>query len=121
VDGRCRTFSCPGGLSSNTSTKEIPISSALSAEIKDEIEIESGLLERANLLWKVLDQMFGSSNNKRSSPKVLENTSSSSMHINQGITKCSKRRDKVCQFGKTGWSDFPNRRVQFWQNRNVLG
>jgi hypothetical protein len=59
------------------------LSSALSAEIKDEIEMEYGLLEKANLFWKVLEQMFGSSNNKRSSLKVPENTSSSSMHINQ--------------------------------------
>jgi hypothetical protein len=26
---------------------------------KDEIEIEYGWLERANLLWKVLEQMYG--------------------------------------------------------------
>jgi hypothetical protein len=45
--------------------------------------MEYGLLEKANLFWKVLEQMFGSSNNKRSSLKVPENTSSSSMHINQ--------------------------------------
>jgi hypothetical protein len=31
------------------------LSSVLSAEIKDEIEIEYGLLERANLLWKVVE------------------------------------------------------------------
>jgi hypothetical protein len=34
----------------------------LSAEIKDKIEMEYGLLERANLPWKVFEQMFGSSN-----------------------------------------------------------
>jgi hypothetical protein len=55
----------------------------LSAEIKDEIEIKYGLLERANLLSKVLDQMFGSSNDNRSSLNVLENISSSSTHIDQ--------------------------------------
>jgi hypothetical protein len=50
------------------------LSSDLSAERKDKIEIEYGLLERANLLWKVLEKMFGSSNDKRSS---------SSIHIDQ--------------------------------------
>jgi hypothetical protein len=55
----------------------------LSAEIKDEIEVEYGLLEKANLLWKVLDQMFGSSNDKRSSSNIPENISSSSTHIDQ--------------------------------------
>jgi hypothetical protein len=59
------------------------LSSALSVEIKDEIEMEYGLLERANLLWKVLEQMFVSSNNKIVSSNVLENISSSSIYINQ--------------------------------------
>jgi hypothetical protein len=36
----------------------------LIAERKDEIEMEYDLLERANLLWKALEKMFGSSNNK---------------------------------------------------------
>jgi hypothetical protein len=40
------------------------LSNALSAEIKDEIEIEYGWLERVNLLWKVLEQMYGSINSK---------------------------------------------------------
>jgi hypothetical protein len=35
------------------------LSSALSAEIKDEIKMEYGWLERDNLLWNVLDQMYG--------------------------------------------------------------
>jgi hypothetical protein len=39
--------------------------SALSAEIKDEIEIEYGLFERANILWMVLEQIFVSNNDKR--------------------------------------------------------
>jgi hypothetical protein len=46
------------------------LSSAFSAEIKDEIEMEYGLLERANLLWKWLDKMFGSSIDKRSSSNI---------------------------------------------------
>jgi hypothetical protein len=59
------------------------LSSAFSAEIKDEIEIEYGWLERANLLWKVLDQMYGSNNSKKSSPSDLENISSSSTLFDQ--------------------------------------
>jgi hypothetical protein len=55
----------------------------LSAEIKDEIEMEYGCLERANLLWKVLEQMYGSSNSKRSSSSASENISSSSTHCDQ--------------------------------------
>jgi hypothetical protein len=57
--------------------------SALSAEIKDKIEMEYDLLERSNLLWKVLEQMFDSSNDKWSSPNVSENISLSSIHIDQ--------------------------------------
>jgi hypothetical protein len=42
-----------------------------------------GLLDRANIIWKVLEQMFDSSNDKRSSSNVLENISLSSIHIDQ--------------------------------------
>jgi hypothetical protein len=41
------------------------LSSALRAEIKDETEMEYGLLERANLLFNVLEQVFGSSDDMR--------------------------------------------------------
>jgi hypothetical protein len=54
------------------------LSSVLSVEIKDEIEMEYSWLERANLLWKVLEQMYGSSNSKKSSSSAPENISSSS-------------------------------------------
>jgi hypothetical protein len=54
------------------------LSSALSAEIKNEVEIEYGWPERANLLWKVLEQMYGSSNSKKSLSSALKNISSSS-------------------------------------------
>jgi hypothetical protein len=59
VDGRCRPFSCLAKLPSNISAKKClyleahtsnDLSSALSVEIKDEIEIEYGWPERANLL-----------------------------------------------------------------------
>jgi hypothetical protein len=59
------------------------LSSALSAEIEDEIEMKYGLLERANLLWKMLEQMYGSINSKRSSSSAPENILSSSTHFNQ--------------------------------------
>jgi hypothetical protein len=55
----------------------------LGAEIKDEIKMEYGLLERTNLLWKVLGQIFGSSNNKRSSSNISKNISSLFIHIDQ--------------------------------------
>jgi hypothetical protein len=46
--------------------------------------MEYGLLERANLLWKALEQMYGSRNDKRSLSNVTENiSSSSSIHTDQ--------------------------------------
>jgi hypothetical protein len=59
------------------------LSSVLSAEIKDGIEIEYGCPERANLLWKVLEQMYGSSNSKKLSSSAPKNISSSSTHFDQ--------------------------------------
>jgi hypothetical protein len=50
----------------------------LSAEIKDEIKMEYGWLERANLFWKLFEQMYDSSNNKKSSSSALKNISLSS-------------------------------------------
>jgi hypothetical protein len=55
----------------------------LSIEIKDEIEIEYDYLERANLLWMAFEQIYGSSNSKRSSSSAPENISSSSTHCDQ--------------------------------------
>jgi hypothetical protein len=54
------------------------LSSALIAEIKDKIKMEYDWLERADLLWRVLEQMYGSSNSKKSSSSAPENISSSS-------------------------------------------
>jgi hypothetical protein len=59
------------------------LSSALSAEIKDEIKMEYGWLERANLLWNLLEQMYDSSNSKKSSSSAPENISSSSTLFDQ--------------------------------------
>jgi hypothetical protein len=67
------------------------LSSALSAEIKDEIEMEYGLLERANLLWKTLEEMFGSSNDKRSSStSIPDNISLSYIYILIKIKKSNQ-------------------------------
>jgi hypothetical protein len=94
------------------------LSSVLSAEIKDNIEMEYGLLERANLLWKALEQMFDSSNNKRSSlTSILENVSSSSIHIYQDQEEQSsiqKEKVKSTNPEKIGWSSFSNRNIRFW-------
>jgi hypothetical protein len=98
------------------------LSSALSAELEDMIKIEYGLLERANLLWNMLEQMFSSSNDKRSSLRnVPESISSSSMNIDQDQEQQSsvqKEKGKVCQSGKPRWSGFPNWSIQFLQNKD---
>jgi hypothetical protein len=92
------------------------LSSVLSAEIKDDIEIEYGLLERANLLWKALEQMYDSRNDKRSLSNVLENISASSIHTDQDQeNESSVQRDEVksvslgkldCPIFQTGTSNF---------------
>jgi hypothetical protein len=68
------------------------------------IKIEYGLLERTNLLWKAFEQIYGSSNDKRSSSTyVPENTSSSSMHIDQDQGEQSsvkKEKIKSASLGK---------------------
>jgi hypothetical protein len=73
------------------------LSSALSVEIKEEIEMKYVLLERANLLWKTLEQMFGSSDDKRSSSKnIPENVSLSIIHIDQDQEdQSSVQKEKV--------------------------
>jgi hypothetical protein len=54
------------------------LSGALSTEIKNEVKMEYGWPERVNLLWKVLEQMYGSSNSKKLSSSAMKNISSSS-------------------------------------------
>jgi hypothetical protein len=130
VDGRCWTFSCLEGLPSNTSAKKClyleahasnGLFSALSAEIKDEIKMEYGWSERANLLWKVLEQMYDSSNSKKSS-SAPENISSSFTHFDQDQEEQSSVRKEELNFATLGnrWSGFLNRRVRFWENRKGL-
>jgi hypothetical protein len=80
----------------------------LSAEIKDNIEIEYGLLERANLLWKMLEQMFGSNNDKRSSSTgIPENISSSSIHTDQDQEVQSSDQKEKVKSASLGKSDGP--------------
>jgi hypothetical protein len=88
------------------------LSSALSAEIKDDIEIEYGWHERANLLWKVLEQIYGSSNSKKSSSSAPENVLSSSTHFDQDQEEQSSvKKSEVYQSGNTRLSGIPNRSI----------
>jgi hypothetical protein len=41
------------------------LSSALSSKIKNEVEMEYAWSERANFLWKMLEQMYDSCNSKK--------------------------------------------------------
>jgi hypothetical protein len=81
--------------------------SALSAEIKDKIEIEYDSLERANFLWKVLEQMFSSSNNTRTSSNLSENISSSSIHIDQDQEEQSSIQKEKVKSASVEKSDGP--------------
>jgi hypothetical protein len=78
------------------------LSSALSVEIKDEIEMEYDWLERSNLLWKVFEQMYGSSNSKKSSSSALKNISSSSTLFDksQEGQSSSQKEAKSANLGK---------------------
>jgi hypothetical protein len=88
----------------------------LSAEIKDEIEMEFGWLERANILCKVLEQMYYSSNSKKLSSSALENISSSSTLFDQSQegqsssqkeeAKSASPRKPDCPVSLTGLSGF---------------
>jgi hypothetical protein len=49
------------------------LSSALSTKIKNEVKMEYGWPERANLLWKVLEQMYGWSKSKKLSSSAMKN------------------------------------------------
>jgi hypothetical protein len=79
------------------------LSSALSAETKNEVKMEYGWPERANLLWKVFEQIYGSSNNKKSSSSAMKNISSSSTLYNQskeGQSSSQKEEAKSASLGK---------------------
>jgi hypothetical protein len=88
----------------------------LSVEIKDEIKMEYDWLERANLLWKVLEQMYGLSNSKKSSSSALQNISSSYILFDQSQEgQSSSQKEEVksgslekpdCPVSQTGGFDF---------------
>jgi hypothetical protein len=73
------------------------LSSAFSAEIKYEIKIEYGWRERANRLWKALEQMYDSSNSKRSLSSAPKNISSSSTYFDQDqkVQSSVQKEEKV--------------------------
>jgi hypothetical protein len=99
------------------------LSSALSVEIKDKIEMKYGWLERANLLWKVLEQMYGSSNSKKSSSSAPENISSSSTHFDQsqeGQSSSQKEEAKSVSLGKPDCPISQTRGSSFGRTKNVL-
>jgi hypothetical protein len=80
----------------------------LSAEVEDMIEMEYDLLQSANILWKALEQIYGSSNYKRSSSiNVLENVSSSSMHVDQDREEQSSVQKEKVKSASLGKSDGP--------------
>jgi hypothetical protein len=64
-------------------------------------------LKKANLLWKVLDQIFGSSNGKRSSSNILQNFSSSSIHIDQDQEEQSSVQKEKVKSASLGKPDGP--------------
>jgi hypothetical protein len=79
------------------------LSSALSTEIKNEVEMEYGWPERANLLWKVLGLMYGSNNSKKSSSSAMKNISSSSTFYDmsqEGQSSSQKEEAKSARLGK---------------------
>jgi hypothetical protein len=95
----------------------------LCAEIKDEIEIEYDWLERGNLLWNVLKQMFGSSNSKKLSSSALENISSSSTLFDQsqeGQSSSQKEEAKSASLGKPDCPVSQTRGSGFGRIENVL-
>ncbi|WP_428025405.1 hypothetical protein, partial [Arcobacter sp.] len=79
----------------------------MSAEIKDEMKMKYGWLERANLLWKVLEQMYGSSNSKRSSSSAPENISLSSTHFDQDQEEQSSVQKEELNYASLGKPDGP--------------
>jgi hypothetical protein len=95
----------------------------LSAEIKDDIKIEYGWLERATLLWSVLEQMYGSSNSKRSSLSAPKNISSSSTHFNEDQGKQLSVEKEELNFASLGKTDGPVSQTRvsgFGRIENVL-
>jgi hypothetical protein len=98
------------------------LSSDLSAEIKNEVEIEYGWPKRANLLWKVFEQMYDSSNSKKSSSSALENISSSSKLFDQSQEgqSSSQKEVKSVSLGKPDCLVSQIRGSDFGRTENIL-
>jgi hypothetical protein len=99
------------------------LSSALSAEIKDKIKMEYGWLESANLLWKVLEQMYGSSNSKKLSSSALRNISSSTTLFDQsqeGQSSFQKEEAKSASLGKLDCPISQTGGSSFGRTENIL-
>jgi hypothetical protein len=82
-----------------------------------------GWPERANLFWKVLEQMSGSSNSKKSSSSAPENISSSSTHFNQDQEEQSsvqKEQLNSASHGKPDGLVFQTKRSGFGRIENIL-
>jgi hypothetical protein len=79
----------------------------LSAKIKNEVEMEYGWPERANRLWKVLKQIYGSSNSKKSSSSATKNISSSSTLYDQSEEGRSSSQKEEANSASLGKSDCP--------------
>jgi hypothetical protein len=74
-------------------------------------KMEYGWPKRTNLLWKVLEQMYGSRNSKKSSSSALDNISSSSTlfdHSQEGQSSSQKEEAKStdCPISQTRLSGF---------------
>jgi hypothetical protein len=69
--------------------------------------MEYGWAERANLLWKVLEQMYGSSNSKKLSSTAPKNISSSSTLFDQSQEGQSSSEKEEAKSAILGKSDCP--------------
>jgi hypothetical protein len=99
------------------------LSSALSAEIKNEVKMEYGWPQWANLLWKVLEQMYGSSNSKKSSSSASDNISSPSTLFYQsqeGQSSYQKEEAKSLSLGKLDCPVSQTRGSDFGRTENIL-
>jgi hypothetical protein len=66
------------------------------------------LLESVNLLWKTLEQIYDSSNDKRSSSiNVTENISSSSINIDQDQEEQSSVQKEKVKFASLEKPEYP--------------
>jgi hypothetical protein len=79
----------------------------LSVEIKNKVKMEYGWPKRANLLRNVLEQIYGSSNSKKSSSSTPENISSSSTLFDQSKEGQSSSQKEEAKSASLGKSDCP--------------